>query len=355
MSPEHGTAIGAWSLVGLAALAAVLRVRPPLAPLRAHLLAAIGCAVLWSVGEVWAASATTVAAKRIGLMVLYSGSIFLPAVWLVLVLRFCRLHSPERRDLRSPLEEAPLALASGFWLAMVTDPLHGGFIEPVVGDRNRYGGLLVAYLFVGYVEIGLATFQAARLARRHPEPEVVRGASRLAVASAVPLVANALYLVWPDRDPARFTGALLLASALTAAGAVWSSRGLWLLSPTFLRASRRDPGALLLLDRFRRPVHWAAPAGDALPGFRFVPGTVAIDRLAERLIDPELDGAPPDGAALLESVARAGEDGRLYRDAAAGGAWVRLSELPVAGNPEATPTTLRIEALGPPRRSIQKR
>ncbi len=342
---ESGVLLGQVSLAGFLGLMLVLRVRPVLSPLSPWLPLCLLCGAAWTAGEVVAAQATSLEAKRLGLVILYSGSIFLPAVWLVTILRWSRLHAQTECKLRPVLQDLPIAVAIGFWLAMVSDPLHGGFVVPVVGGRNEYQPIFLALLAIGYGEILLAAVITARLAGSHPSAEVRRSSGLLALSSCVPLVANVVYLLSDDRTPAQWTGIVLSLSAGLALAAVWSGQRLWLLPDALRRTAVDDPDAVVLLDRMGRPVYWNPAVRRLLPDFEFAPEASTVDRLASRFFDPEIDASPESGAAFREDLSEAGIEGRLYRDRARG-TWVRVCELPFRDGHGPTPATLRIEELG---------
>jgi len=373
-----GLGAGFVGLALIALMAGALLVRPPLAPLSPWMQLCLACAALWTGGEVIAAHAADLTVKRIGLWVLYTGSIFLPACWLVTVMRWVRLHAPPDAGeaghtgnvfascTRLELQWIPLLLAAAFWLGMATDPWHGRFVEPVVGGRNVYQTGFQVLLGVAYGEVLLAAALCLALARARPAPDVRRASLLLAAAPLPSFVANLAYVLLPAALDARWTGVVLTLSVVPGVAALWWGRALWLLPVALAEIVRRDRSGILLLDRERRPVY-CNPAAERLlgAGADATPGTrEAFDRLAQRLVPAEAEAAHADGGELLGVLLRAGASGRVHRDRARHDTWLRLQAIPVgtgggglatAGQGGAAPLALRIEDVSEAVRSERAR
>ena len=128
-------------LVGLWLGGVLALTRLPATPLSRAVRGLVVCAALWAGGDLIAGLASDLFWKQIGVSILYSG-VDLPARRLVdrgpALGRGPRGAPPfhSRRWVR-----APLVFASAMWLAMVTNPWHGQFLVPVIGQRNLYGPL----------------------------------------------------------------------------------------------------------------------------------------------------------------------------------------------------------------------
>lgn len=327
----------------IAFLAGALVVRPPLAPLARSLYLCLLCCALWTMGEMLASEADTLGAKRIGLTVMYSGSIFLPAVWVVTVLRWVRLHAPGVRAAPCPWERVPVAVAAAFWVLMVTDPWHGQFIQPVIRARNVYGPGVWALFAVGYAQMAVSVALCVYLARVHEAREVRRASLLLAVAACVPLAAQIFYVASSTYTSSRYTGLSLGFTSLATAFAIWWGRALWVMPVAFAEILRRDQGGVVLLDRRHAPVYWNDAASRLLSDPPFRSDANALDALADRLWDLEAGGHRTDGAALLADLDRAGGAGRIYRDDRGHDAWLRVTALDIGGLGVAAPRVLRIE------------
>jgi hypothetical protein len=109
--------------------------------------------VCWIAGDLLADAATTSSEKLIGISLLYTGVITMPALWWTIALHWAG-DVGARLALRSPAWRwVPLGWAAAMWLAMITNPWHGHFLTPVVGDRNLYQPLWFAMAVPNYALI----------------------------------------------------------------------------------------------------------------------------------------------------------------------------------------------------------
>lgn len=203
-------------MVGLGAgLTGIALTRLSRTSLASPLYAFVGAGVLWGVGNVLADIASSASLKQTGIAILYSGAIVLPALWWTIALRWADEEGAEL-PFRSPAwTHVPFAFAGLMWLVMITNPLHGEFLIPVVGGRNVYQpfwyvmavpsyGLIFAALGVELVVVYRASCREAR-----------RQGAYLISASLVTLIGNAIYvggLVSVDATPVVLSasGALLV-------------------------------------------------------------------------------------------------------------------------------------------------
>ncbi len=136
---------------------------------------------------------------------LYTGVLTGPPTWWSVTLRFAQLRA-RRPEWATPfIEFAPLAIGIFCWLVLVTNPLHGGFIEPVWNGRNEYRLLWYVQAVSGYLSL-LGSFALIAWLRMGKEQ---RASTRtqldiLLLAPVLPIVANFLYVtrIWnPNFDP----------------------------------------------------------------------------------------------------------------------------------------------------------
>ncbi len=184
---------GSVALVGTF-IAAFALARLPRTSIRLPLYAFVLGGLCWAVGDIAADSARDAFTKQIWISVLYTGSISMPALWWLIVLRWAR-EADVRLPLRSPAWHwVPLAWAGAMWLLMITNSLHGAFLTPVVGGRNVYQPLWYAMAVPNYGLILAALALEIAVAVRGARRAVRRQAGFLIAASATTLLANFLYV-----------------------------------------------------------------------------------------------------------------------------------------------------------------
>jgi signal transduction histidine kinase len=189
-----------WQLVsgvvaGLGFAATTLALtRLPRTAIRLPLYVFVASGLLWAIGDPIASFAPDRFWKLVGVTILYTGSISLPALWWMVVLRWA-----EDAGAGLPLRAAawrwlPLGWATLMWLAMLTNPWHGEFLTPVVGGRNLYQPLWYAMAIPNYGLIVAALGVEIAVARRVPRRTVRRQALYLIAASGVTMGSNLIYV-----------------------------------------------------------------------------------------------------------------------------------------------------------------
>ena len=194
MSGDVFLALSAFAGGFSVALIAVALTRIPTRPASRSLYGFVATGVLWAVGDLIADTAPNMAWKQTGLVLLYSGSIWMPTMWWLLALRWAegvRAPIPHRNGLWTVL---PVLFAATMWLAMITNPWHGLFITPVVGGRNFYGPIWYAMAIPNYALIVAGFVLEIAVARHVPRTDVRRQASLMIGASAVTLLGNLIYV-----------------------------------------------------------------------------------------------------------------------------------------------------------------
>lgn len=185
---------GAVVLLGTAISGAALA-RLPRSGVRAPLYAFILSGICWAAGDWIADGAQDLGIKQLGVAVLYTGAIFMPALWWMIVLRWA-----EEVGARLPLSARawqwlPIAWAALMWGVMITNPWHGAFLTPVVGAGNNvYGAFWFVAAFPNYALVLAALALEIAVTRRVRRPSVHRQAAFLIAASSVTLIGNWLYV-----------------------------------------------------------------------------------------------------------------------------------------------------------------
>jgi len=299
---------------GLIAFALARMPRPSLA---GPAYAFVAAGVLWAVGDVVASRATDMLGKQVGLALLYTGSITLPALWWTLALRWAEDVGADL-PFRSPAwTVAPLVFAGAMWAVMITNPWHGAFITPVLGGRNVYEPFWYVMTVPAYglilAALGVEIWAAGRVARS----EVRRQAGFMIAASAVTLLGNFVYVT--DTAPFNVTALVLAVSAaLLVIG--MAREGLFGVLPAVLPSVADDhPDGLLIVGPDEQVRYANARAAELLAPLEVRPGVDVRETLrapALRVEQParlDADDAEQWWAALTRP-----EGILVYKDGSAG-------------------------------------
>ncbi len=272
--------------------------RPPAALWPSLFLFALTVTV-WAFGELF----TTFLAKEqrwywIWVVVQYTGVQALPPVWWILTLQFARLCGHRIRWAGPLVQYGPAVIVSFFWLAMITNPVHGLFMVAVVDEPNDYGPLWYGSATVAYTlilsSIGVLTWLATKRLKRDHVAQV-----RIMIAgAALPLISNFLYTTRLLDIGFDITVAAFSVLALVFSFGIYRHR-MFALSPFSLhRVIYDEPNALVITDREGR-VCFANAAAEALfwssadlVNTRVFP---VMDAVFER---PDRPGIPPGFRAI---------------------------------------------------------
>jgi hypothetical protein len=232
------------------------------------------------------------AAKQIGLAVLYTGTIFLPACWWTLAVRWAQ-EVDGRTRLRHPLwVRAPLLWAGAMWLLMASNPWHGWFLTPVLGGRNAYEPLWWVMAIPNYALILVAAALVIRVSRRLSRPAVRWQGLVLVSSSGLALVCNWVYLFDTGVRPVETLLVFAVAAAVLAFGMY--RQGLFgVLPAAFPVLFERDRDGLLVVRPGGRLAHCNPRARELL-----APAPLGVDaQIPNDLPDlaPVADGRPTDG------------------------------------------------------------
>jgi signal transduction histidine kinase len=312
----------ACGLIGLALL------RLPVTPMARPLHAFVAAGVAWAVGNLIADAATTLPTKQLGLALLYTGAITLPACWWTVALRWAE-EEHAQLPLRAPAwTTVPLAFAASMWLVMITNPWHGAFLTPVVGGRNVYQPFWYVMAVPAYGLILAALAVELAVVLRVRSSEVVRQGALMMAASLVTLVGNAAYvsgLVSVDVTPV----VLSASAALLVLG--MAREGLFGVMPAALEEIAADHPDGLVVTGPDGSVRYAnARARALLTRFDLRPGSQLLDILRDARLRPEPPGfVVPDADAAWAALTRPA--GVTFLLDTARSRWLHVSTRPVSG------------------------
>jgi PAS domain-containing protein len=245
----------------------------------------------WSLGEMVAGHADDMLRKQIGLVLLYTGTIFLPACWWALAVRWAQELKGEAWLTRPFWVRAPVFWAAAMWLVMASNPLHGSFLTPVLGGRNEYGPLWWVMAIPNYALILAAGGLVIRASWRIGRPAVRRQAAVLVASSGFALLSNWGYLFVWDIRPAGTLLVFAIAAAILALG--MHHQSLFGVLPAALPVIfEHDPDGLLVVRPGGRLVHCNRRARELL-----APVELGLDaRIPQDLpgLLPAADGAAAD-------------------------------------------------------------
>jgi len=297
------------------------------------LVGLIIAAFLWATGEIVTSLSPDLLWEQVGIAVLYSGSIFMAPVWWLITLRWAAEQDVPLPFTAPGWQRWPFAWAGCMWLVMLSNPWHGLFLTPIVGDRNLYPPLWWAMALPSYA-LAAGAFGVAIYALRATRARTVRRqAVLMACAGSVMVLSNWLYVL---RDAPTINATLL---ALAASGAVIMAglyrEGLFGLLPVALPViAARDPDGLVLLRSGGR-VAWAnARARELFAPVELVTNLRLPQAFLGRLSEPDLS-QPDDLAAGFEEVwwqRLLAPAGRLVRFGENGERWLRLRAQAIRGS-----------------------
>lgn len=303
--------------------------RLPRTTIRLPLYLFVVSGALWMIGDLIADGATTMATKQLGISILYSGSIMMPALWWGIVLRWARAVDAELPLRSAAWRQVPLWWAGAMWLVMITNPWHGAFITPVIGGRNVYQPFWLVMMIPAYALVFAALAVEIRVALKVVRPSVRRQAGFLIAASGVTLLGNWLYVA--DLTPLNPT--VLVLSLSTASLVVGMARdGLFGVMPAALRqVARAHPDGLVIVESDGYVAYANRRAHELL-----APVILRLDRplfeiLREPLLHPETMIATEFASTADLWRAMSGPTGIVLRVDAAPPRWLQVLAFSVDG------------------------
>jgi PAS domain S-box-containing protein len=188
----------------------------------------------------------------------------------------------------------PMLYAAIAWTVMITNPLHGQLLTPVIGDHNVHHWAWWALVPVGYVLVSGSFCLYALLGWSTSNHAIRRNAFLMAGGLLVTLVFNFLSYVVPLPVPFDLTVVGLgAASAIFLYGA-YRTELFSLLPVAVVEATRHDPSGLILVDLEGR---W-----------------LRSNPAAEKLLGPSLEQPGSDVVSLLVQRFRTAHDKPIDRD-----------------------------------------
>jgi signal transduction histidine kinase len=304
-------------------------------PDRRLLLPVLGIVVtviLWGLGDTITASAGGLYAEQVGIAVLYTGSIFQPACWWVLAIRWAEHVGHAPASFLRASWWMPVAWAIPWWLFMLTNPWHGRLLTPVIGDRNEYTTLWWLLVASGVAVIFGACALMLQVSRRLESPRLRRHGQLTAISSLMIVVSTGAYVLFGEPFSQTALACLGASAGLLVFGMLrW---GLFGVMPLALPVVfERSPDGLLVVDSEGRLLHANPRARELL-----APASLAPDEFIPLALAPGLRTA--QGAALpggkpgtQEWWRQVGsEEGLLHRHASAEGTvWLHISSHSVLG------------------------
>jgi signal transduction histidine kinase/ActR/RegA family two-component response regulator len=263
------------------------------------------------------------------LVVQYTGVLIGPPLWWSLMLRFAQQRA-RRPEWATPVVEfAPLFLAGFCWLVLVTNPYHGGFIEPVWNGRNQYRLIWYVQAASGYLCLVGALVLTVWLRRASIQSVSSRAQlDTLLLASLAAIVVNGLYVsrLWsPQFDPT--VVAFGFGLALVFAG-MFRNRLFAISGLTSDHLLRQESDGAAVLDGDGKLV-LSNPAAAQLAGVEVLTPDVDFVELLSRRLELEADESLVDILTARDQP----EQGHLFRVRPSDGQcrWMRVQSTRIPG------------------------
>jgi len=280
--------IAAAIVAGLAVSVTLRRPPPPLWP---SLLLYLTFVLVYLVGDTITLVSTSLFWEQVGIAVLYSGSIPASAACWILAIRYAEAQGHRFAWATAPWIWAPVALTSMGWLAMLSNPWHGEFLVPVIGDHNEHRWMWWTFVPFGYALVTGSVILYGVLAYQARDREIRRNAITMASGILLTLAVNFLSYATPFESPFDLTVVGLgMTSALFLYG-TYRTRLFGLLPVALPQLIWHEPDGIALVDGCGRSLY-ANPAAADLIG-------LAVD-------EPQQD--------VLALLCAAAEDAEFERD-----------------------------------------
>lgn len=239
-------ALGALAIAVYGGIVLVTLARLPSSRVRGPLAGVILAGTLWATGDLLTSFERDLLWEQIGVAILYTGSIYVAPLWWMLVVRWAEGHGARLPFDTDRWTAFPMLWATAMWLVMLTNPWHGQFLTPVIGDRNVYQPLWWLVSIPNYALNLAGVCVVLGASARLPLPSVRRQAVLIVAASGVTLVANWIYVFGPERTLNGTLLVLAVAGSLLLVGMY--REGLFGLLPVALPVlAQRDPDGLVIV------------------------------------------------------------------------------------------------------------
>ena len=280
------------SVALLGSLTILVALRRPPQPLWPSFFLVVLALTIWAIGETFAQFLVRTAESHwIAVQVLYTGAIALPPAWFLFALSFAQhVGAPIRWDSPS-IRRIPIALAAFYWIALVTNPWHGQFIQPNVSEPNEYHIVLYVHFLTSYA-IFLGTFGIFLFLFSQVRATVLRKQIRLVVlGSAIPLLANFLFLSGSLPSTIDPTVATMALSATLFFAAIYRSRSFALTPFSLQHLLEFEDDVCLILDPAGQVVAYSQTATPFFGAASLHPNCDGLELLATTLSFPGRDAA----------------------------------------------------------------
>jgi len=320
-----------FSVMATAALSAMVLVRRPPAPLWPSLFFVAWLAFVWCLGEVMDTIVVVddLAAYRRWVVVEYTGVLFLPPAWWYFGGRFAEMHGVRAPRSLAVLRFGPLVLAVGFWVAMVTNPWHGHFFTPRMGERNDFHAIWYVQASFNYLLMTSVIVLFMWLRRRAQERAVREQLTIMLGASITPLLLNFLWISGVvEAAGAGLTSAGLGISMVLFFAGIYRDRLFALSSISMHHLIEHETDGMLVMDVHGRLLH-SNPAADRLLDGEVLTPNIDVFDLLSRLLRAGEGGTPLSTEAIERAVMPEGGDRAVYRLEGDETRWLEIHVVPI--------------------------
>lgn len=277
---QIATALAIAFLVGLSTH--VFYRRPP-AALWPSLPAVFFAALIFSIGDLlanfWSQNETI---RWSGMVLVYTGLLSIAPSWWLFSRRFSEMVGYRKVAFRHGLPFL-IGINAILWIGLLTNPIHGQFLETRAFARSEYGPLWYVTASINYVALFATMVVHARGALHAKDPTIRTQSTVLVSAVAIPMALNMAYVFSPKPltyDPTALGFALSCALFLFAV----ERRDLFMLERVSLPGVLdHDADAIIIASRHHRLLY-ANPRAELL----FGPGTLSsgapVVELLERVV-----------------------------------------------------------------------
>ena len=154
-------------------------------------------ALIFSVGDLLASIRPDNSTLHwIGMLLLYTGLLTIAPGWWLFTTRFSEMVGYRKVYFRSTLPVL-IAINAVLWIALITNPWHGQFIETRPLARSEYGPLWYVTAIVNYAALCATVFVHAREGYIAQDPTIRAQCRFLVAAVAIPMSMNMIYVFSP--------------------------------------------------------------------------------------------------------------------------------------------------------------
>ena len=150
---------------------------------------------LWAFGELFTSYLTNEQRWYWTWVVIeYTGVLGLPPAWWILTLRYAELCGHRIRWSSWPMLYGPVAIATVFWLVMITNPIHETYMIAIVNVPNVRGALWYCSAIWDYAVIAASIAVLIWLSTKALTNDQVVQVRIMLMGAVLPLISNFLYL-----------------------------------------------------------------------------------------------------------------------------------------------------------------